>query len=144
MKKVVLILIVILIFIQFIRPDLNNSNTDLYDYKKYVDVPEAVQEIIQNSCADCHSNMTKYPWYNSIAPASWFLAQHINNGKEHLNFSEWGAYNEYQLDHILKDLEEVLTTEEMPLKSYLWVHKNAVLTADQYNEMKNWVKSISK
>ena len=91
---------------------------------------------------DCHSNSTNYPWYSEIAPASWYLAQHVNEGKEHLNFSEWAAYNKDQQAHILKDIKEVLNDREMPLKSYLLIHKDAKLTENQYQILYDWVNSI--
>ncbi|MBT8316905.1 MAG: heme-binding domain-containing protein, partial [Lutibacter sp.] len=93
-------------------------------------------------CADCHSNKTNYPWYSEIAPISWYLAQHVNEGKEYLNFSEWTTYNKNQKSHIINDLEEVLIDVEMPLKSYLLIHTEAKLSQNQYETLLNWVKTI--
>jgi len=142
MKKVVLGLLVLIILIQFIRPEKNTSKDWTNDYTNELAVPEDVKTIIKNSCADCHSNYTKYPWYSEVAPASWYLAQHVNEGKEHLNFSEWTAYNSNQKKHIIKDLKEVLQSHEMPLKSYLILHEEAKLTKEQYETFQNWVKTI--
>lgn len=142
MKKVLLGILVVLILIQLIRPHKNDSRNGINDISTEMNVPNEVQGIIKNSCADCHSNYTKYPWYSEIAPVSWFMAQHINNGKEHLNFSEWTTYNKNQKKHILSDLEEVLQSHEMPLKSYLIIHEEAKLTSEQYAILLNWVKSI--
>lgn len=68
----------------------------------------------------------------------------MNNGKEHLNFSEWANYNNNQKEHIVKDLKEVIESHEMPLKSYLLLHKESELTEDQYGLLLDWVHSISK
>ena len=106
------------------------------------EIPVEVNKIIQTSCLDCHSNSTKYPWYSKIAPASWFLAQHIKEGKEHLNFSEWTTYNKDQKEHIIKDLKEVLNEREMPLKSYLLIHKDAKLTENQYQILYDWANAL--
>ncbi len=105
-------------------------------------LPEEVKLIIKTSCADCHSNTTKYPWYSEIAPFSWYLAQHVNEGKEHLNFSEWSAYNKDQKSHILRDLKGELKEKKMPLESYLKLHEEAKMTAIQYQTLLNWVNSI--
>lgn len=142
MKKVLLGIIVVLVIIQFVRPEKNQSKEENNSITTVMQIPDNVKEIIKTSCADCHSNYTKYPWYSEIAPVSWYLAQHVNEGKEHLNFSEWVAYNKDQKEHILKDLEEELEEFKMPLKSYLLVHKEAKLSSSQYKILLNWVKTI--
>ena len=142
MKKILLAVLVVIIVIQFIRPEKNNSNNELNAISTILDVPNEVQEILKTSCSDCHSNNTIYPWYSEIAPFSWYLASHVNEGKEHLNFSEWASYNENQKSHIIKDIEEELQDKEMPLKSYLIIHENAKMTETQYKIMLDWVKTI--
>jgi heme-binding protein len=143
MKNRLLGIFLVFILIQFVRPEKNVSRDSTNDITTVMQVPESVKQIIKTSCADCHSNNTKYPWYSEIAPVSWYLAQHVNEGKEHLNFSEWAAYNKDQKNHILKDLDEKLTAHEMPLKSYLILHNEAVMSKSQYNTILNWVKTIS-
>jgi len=142
MKKVFLGIVVVFILIQMIRPNKNDSRNDINHISTIIEVPDEVKEILKTSCNDCHSNFTVYPWYNEIAPISWYLASHVKDGKKHLNFSEWTVYNKNQQNHILKDLEEVLETHEMPLKSYLWIHKEAEMTNVQYEALMAWVKSI--
>jgi hypothetical protein len=142
MKKVVLVIVVIIGLMQFIRPQKNDSADFSKDIATVVDVPENVQQILKTSCNDCHSNQTKYPWYSEIAPISWFLAQHVNEGKEHLNFSEWANYNANQKNHIVKDLQQEMEKQGMPLKSYLIIHKDAVLTATQYQTLLDWAKTL--
>lgn len=142
MKKVVLGIFAVLVLIQFIRPEKNNSNDETNGITTVLEVSEEVKAIIKTSCADCHSNNTKYPWYSEIAPISWYLAQHVNEGKEHLNFSEWANYNKNQKNHILEDLKEELEEHEMPLKSYLILHKEAKMTKEQYTVLIDWVKTI--
>ena len=142
MKKTLLSILVLVVLIQFIRPEKNVSKNFENDISNEVTISSEVQEIIKTSCADCHSNYTKYPWYSEIAPVSWYLAQHVNNGKVHLNFSEWTLYNKNQKEHIIHDLEEVLESHEMPLKSYLLLHEEAIMTNEQYTMFLNWVKTL--
>lgn len=142
MKKVLFGILAILILIQFIRPDKNDSGNMEHDISVVNEIPTQVSEILKTSCNDCHSNKTQYPWYNQIAPVSWFLAQHVNEAKEHLNFSEWTTYNNKQKDHLIKDLKEVLKENEMPLESYVWIHKDAKMTKEQYQVMLNWVNTL--
>ena len=142
MKKVLFAILAVFILIQFIRPEKNDSKNETNAISTVMEIPVEVNKIIQTSCADCHSNSTKYPWYNEIAPASWYLAQHVKEGKEHLNFSEWTTYNKDQQEHLLKDLKEVLNEREMPLESYLLIHKDAKLTENQHQILYDWVKTI--
>ena len=148
MKKILLILLMILIGIQFIRPEKNSVNSHPQnEISAIINVPVEVQESFKNACYNCHSNTTKYPWYNEIAPVSWILANHIKEGKEHLNFSEWKNYNNKQKNHILDKIEEVLEENKMPLKSYLLLHKEVKLTTIDVNILLNWLheeKSSSK
>lgn len=142
MKKILLGILAIIILIQFFRPEKNNSKNEMNAMSTVMEIPVEVTKIIQTSCADCHTNSTNYPWYSEIAPVSWYLAQHVKEGKEHLNFSEWTTYNKDQQEHIINDLKEVLNDREMPLKSYLLIHKDAKLTENQYQIMYDWANSI--
>lgn len=142
MRKVLLGILFIFILIQFFRPEKNDSKNEMNAMSTVMEIPVEVTKIIQTSCADCHSNSTIYPWYSEIAPVSWYLAQHVKEGKEHLNFSEWTTYNKDQQEHIINDLKEVLNEREMPLKSYLWIHKDAKLTENQYQILYDWVNTI--
>ncbi len=144
MKKVLLGILVGFILIQLIRPHKNDSKNNINHISTVIDVPDEVEQILLNSCNDCHSNSTVYPWYSEIAPVSWYLASHVNDGKEHLNFSEWKTYNAHQKEHILNDLEEVLQSHEMPLKSYLILHKEAEMSKEQYSALVAWVKTIKE
>jgi predicted Fe-S protein YdhL (DUF1289 family) len=142
MKKKLIGVLIVGILIQFIQPKKNNSRNYKNDITTEIQIPNEVQEIIKTSCADCHSNNTSYPWYNNIAPVSWFLAYHINDGKEHLNFSEWTLYNDNQKKHIIKNLKKVIKENEMPLTSYTLIHKNAILSEQQSKLFLNWLNTI--
>ncbi|KUO68471.1 MAG: hypothetical protein APF83_00685 [Lutibacter sp. BRH_c52] len=142
MKRLLLIILVLFILIQFIKIEKNDSKNEMNAISTVMEIPVEVNKIIQTSCLDCHSNSTKYPWYSKIAPASWFLAQHIKEGKEHLNFSEWTTYNKDQKEHIIKDLKEVLNEREMPLKSYVLVHKELGLSENQYQILYDWANAL--
>jgi len=142
MKKVLLGILVGFILIQMIRPKKNDSRNNINHISTVMPVPTEVESILKTSCNDCHSNFTVYPWYSEVAPISWYLASHINDGKEHLNFSEWTVYNKNQKKHIVNNLEEVLEKHNMPLASYLIVHEDAEMSAAQYDALLAWVKTI--
>ena len=89
LKKILLGLLAVLLVIQFFRPEKNDSNDQTYALAEKYEVPENVRLTLKVSCNDCHSNLTRYPWYSKIQPIAWWLDDHIEDGKGHLNFSEF-------------------------------------------------------
>jgi hypothetical protein len=87
MKKILVIVLVAFIIIQFFPIDKTNPPTPGMDFLKIKNTQPEVAQLITNSCYDCHSNESKYPWYSNIAPASWILKNHIDEGRKELNFS---------------------------------------------------------
>lgn len=140
-KKIGIGILVILVLLQFIRPARNLG--DAYtqnDIEHTVDVSAEVQQILNVSCYDCHSNSTIYPWYYSIQPVGLWLRHHINEGKGELNFSEFKSYTPKKQMHKLDELVEMVRKGEMPMNSYLWIHKDAVLSADQQEVLVKWAE----
>ena len=86
--------------------------------------------LLRAACYDCHSNETVWPWYAHVAPSSWFVAQHVDIGRRHLNFSTWADYPPSKADHKLEEIVEYVENHEMPLPSYLPLHPEAKLTDD--------------
>lgn len=146
MKRIAKIIAVIVfaafIGIQFFRPDTANPPiVPEQTLGANANVPETVRSIFARSCNDCHSNETKYPWYSQIAPASWFLADHIKEGRKELNFSEWETFNAQKKRRKLEEICEQVQTREMPLPSYLWIHRNAKLSDEEIKIICDWTES---
>lgn len=137
------ILLLAFIIIQFFRPEKNQSTavSDNDITKKFAVSPE-VQTVLKNSCYDCHSNNTTYPWYFNIQPTAWFLNSHIKDGKKGLNFSEFGAYRIGKQYHRFNDIIENVKQGEMPLDSYLWIHSNAKLSDGQKQLLTDWATNM--
>jgi len=143
MKKKILtgLLIFVLLFgfIQFFRPEknwqINVSRNEIF-YKKAAD-PRIVT-LLKTSCYDCHSNNTAYPWYNNIAPVSWMISNHIREGKDELNFSNWDLYVPETQHKLLKKIIEEVEEDEMPLRSYLIIHADAKLSDADKELLKFW------
>ncbi len=123
-KKIILSLIVLaLVVLQFfVKKDNVSSYESVASFEKSFNVPEEVKTIFRSSCYDCHSNHTKYPWYASIGAVNLLLDHHIEEGKEHLNFSEWQTYPEARQLHKLAEVYEEVEEGEMPLKIYRLTH----------------------
>ena len=107
-KKTLIGLVVALVVIQFIKPDKNISNDNTYGITTKYDVPAEVNEILKVSCNDCHSNLTRYPWYSNIQPVAWWLDHHVTDGKKHLNFSEFTKRPIAFQNHKLKETVEMV------------------------------------
>ncbi|XZF16604.1 heme-binding domain-containing protein [Chitinophagaceae bacterium MMS25-I14] len=144
-KKIFIAIIVVLVIIQFIRPARNISNgANPNDIAAHYTVPQNVQVVLQKACYDCHSNNTSYPWYTNIQPVGWWMQHHVNEGKQHLNFSEFASYNKKRKLKRLKDVSESVTEGWMPLDSYLWVHKEAKLTKEESQAIDSWATALAQ
>lgn len=142
LKKILLVLLIIFIVIQFFRPAKNQSAGQQANSieTKYA-IPADVKTILQKACNDCHSNNTRYPWYNNFQPVSGWLAIHVKDGKKELNFDEFTNKPLRYQYRKLEETEEQVKKGEMPLPSYTWTHKDAILTDAEKNTLYAWVSS---
>jgi hypothetical protein len=144
-RKILIVLLVALIAIQFIRPAHNSGiATSSTDIIHTVHVPDTVLHILQHSCYDCHSNHTEYPWYANINPVGFWLSGHVNDGKEAINFSDLSGFTKRKLDHRFGDIAEQVEQYEMPLSTYTFIHTYAKLSAGQIGILKSWADSARK
>ncbi len=143
-KVIIITLIVIFIAVQFIPsgiplnvPDDNRSiaNDSL--------VAGSVLKQLRKSCFDCHSNQVNFPWYSKMAPSSWFLAGHINEGRSHLNFSEWEDYSNREKVRILEEIKDEVASGGMPLKSYLLIHRDAKPDSAEVAAILKWADNAT-
>jgi len=143
LKRFLILALLVLVVMQFIRSDKNQEGNydSVQPFLNETKPIASVEGILKETCFDCHSNQTKYPWYAEIAPVSYWLADHIKDGKKHLNFSEWSTYSVKRKDHKLEEIIEMVEDKEMPLDSYTWTHKEARLTDDQIKAIITWVQT---
>lgn len=143
MKKLLIVLLVIFIIIQFFQIDKSNPTTNEgMDFLKIKKTPEPMAKIITNSCYDCHSNETKYPFYSNIQPIAWLLKNHIDEGRKELNFSNFATYEPKRQVRKLQEAAEYVEQHKMPLESYLLGHPDAKLTQEQRTEMAQYFRKI--
>lgn len=145
MKKILLWMVGIFVVMQLIPVDRTNKPVDKkQNFVEVLQPPKQVQEILKNACYDCHSNEVKYPKYAYIAPISWSIKHHINEGKGRVNFSEWTTYNQDQKSSILDDIIESVQSKEMPLKGYIPMHPEADLTDAQRKIFTDYFTELQK
>ena len=135
-------MLIIFLVIQVIHPARNNGSADgPNDITHFVQVPDTIQHILKTSCYDCHSNHTVYPWYAVINPVGLWLRNHINDGKRAINFSDLSGFTKKKLDHRMRDIAETVEKGEMPLGSYTFIHRYAILDSGQIKMVKAWSAS---
>ncbi|RKS55063.1 heme-binding protein [Gillisia mitskevichiae] len=143
LKILAIVALIALIVIQFFPKNYNQSETiPASDFIASYNPPKEVEAILRASCYDCHSNNTEYPWYNRVQPVNWYLADHVDEGKSELNFSEFGEYSQKRKDHKLEELIKEVKNDKMPLDEYTWLHQEAKLTDDDKKVLMDWVATI--
>lgn len=142
-KSFIIILVTALfVLIQFFRPAKNNSPDTEFAVSNKYELTSSVNEIMSAACYDCHSNKTNYPWYAEIQPIGWWLNNHVQDGKRHLNFSDFTRMPIARQNHKFEEIIETVEEGEMPLPSYTWLglHANANLSEQQKTEIINWAR----
>lgn len=139
-RKVFIGVALFLLIAQFIRIDKTNppldSSLDLFSLHA---AEQDQMNLFKNACYDCHSNETAYPWYTNIAPVSWWIKGHINNGRAGLNFSEWGNYSKEDQKSLMEESAMRIKEKWMPLATYLIAHSEARITEDDRANMVEWL-----
>ncbi len=133
--------VVLFVAVQFFRPDRTNPAADLaLAIGAQSGITPHVANLIKTSCYDCHSNDTRWPWYSGISPVSWLVADDVQSGRKHLNFSEWGNYTKSKRVLKLGQIYEQVSKSEMPIPKYLYMHPDAKLTAAERDSITSWTE----
>jgi|SRR5882724_8230416 len=142
-NMVLLGLLAIFIAIQFVRPTKNlGAMSGPNDLMVKYPPPPAVRQVLEGACYDCHSNHTRYPWYANVQPAAWWMAAHVNDAKDTLNFSEFGGYSTKRMLRKLDMCGDEVASRDMPLASYRIIHAEARLTPGQIKLLNDWFDDL--
>lgn len=106
--------------------------------------PKAVEEVLAQSCYDCHSHQTRWPWYSQVAPVAWFIAYDVNKGRQKLNFSQWESLSPEKKEKIKKEILKEIGNDEMPPAPYTWLHPEAQLTPEKKQLLQQWFGAIGE
>lgn len=143
LKWMAILVLAGLVIIQFVRidksvPDFNKNG----DFTRVHSANDAGIKILKNACYDCHSFETKYPWYAEVAPISWWVGDHIEEGREHVNFSLWSSYSPGDQAEIIEESIEEIEEGKMPDPNYVKQHPEAEMTAANKTALLNYLKSV--
>ena len=144
-KKYIYIgLLVVFVIMQFFPIDktLPESNPE-HDFFAVTNASGPMATIVKDACYDCHSHQTTFPWYSNIVPLSWWLNGHINNGRQHLNLSQFGSLNEEDQKDALEEMQEEVELKHMPVFVYAWTHAGARMSEDDRKAMVTWLGGIA-
>ncbi len=142
-KRIMLVLLIALIILQFFHPKKNRSEGPQPNYiGNNFSIPADVKKILTVACNDCHSNNTRYPWYSKIQPVHWWLNKHIVNGKKHINYDEFTNRTVWYQNHKMEETIDMVKDGKMPLNSYTWTHKDARLSQDEKSKLTGWARSV--
>ena len=130
-----------IIVLQFFS--LNISSTLPIKNNEEIQAPKEIMNILKRSCYDCHSSEVKEPWYYTVAPISWVVQTHIKNGRKVVNFSKWNSYTQEKQFKIVDKLPKSIIIR-MPMPSYLWLHQNATMSADEKKLLTKWSKALKE
>jgi Haem-binding domain len=131
--------------LQFTNPARTNpAPVGARDFLATNPPPEQVAVLIRNACYDCHSAETKWPWYSRVAPISWWVVGHVNDGRRHLNFSDWPQDDPRRARKKWNRIAEQIRYHDMPLSSYTWLHPEARLDAAQRDQIARWADQESQ
>jgi len=110
-------------------------------------VAPVVGRIMEHSCADCHSNLTHWPWYSRVAPASWLLARHVGQGREKLDLSEWAVLGKdgaiVRSTNEAEEICDAVANHSMPLASYTLFHPSSRLSESDRQSICAWSNQLS-
>lgn len=135
LTRFALLVLVLWLGIQLVPVDRDNPPT-----KAVIPAPAEVRMVLERSCFDCHSNETRWPWYSYIAPASWFVAEHVHDARKDLNLTEWPLFDTEAQQFFLGEMRKQLEAETMPLDSYLLLHWDARLSDAERSQLLAWIE----
>lgn len=139
LKIIALAVLAALVIIQFFRIDKTNPPiVESETLEAAVLVTPDISLILGRSCNDCHSHKTVFPWYTNIQPGGWFMKDHVEHGRSLLNFSVFNTYPPKKKAKKLEEICEMVEAGEMPLPSYLWLHRDAVLSDSDAKALCDW------
>jgi len=145
LKRIVLIFLIILLAIQFIRPAKNiHQGPQPNDISTVYAVPASIDSILVKACNDCHSNNTRYPWYNNVQPVAWFLDNHVKDGKRSFNLNEFATFTAARKYDKITEIKKQVEKRDMPLSSYTLIHTDARLADAEKDELIAWSESMRK
>ncbi len=141
-KWILIVGLCLFILIQLKRPARTNPAVDpSHTIEAHTQISPQVAAILNRSCSDCHSNKTEWPWYTNVAPLSWWITDHVDQGRKNMNISEWGGLDQNRRDKKLRQICDEVEDGAMPLSTYLPMHPKARLSEPDKKALCDWTSA---
>ena len=141
-KQAAMVFVAVFAAAQFVRPERTQPPTDVSRaIQAQIGTASGLAAVLDRACSDCHSNKTVWPWYTQFAPVSWWLVNHVNEGRQNLNISEFGKLPRDRQDRKLRQICDEVTDGQMPLSSYLPMHPAARLSEQDKQTLCDWTET---
>lgn len=140
--RVVVSVLALFALAQLYQPRRDNPNPTSGAIFDDPSTPPRVVEILERSCGDCHSHRTRWPWYAYVAPMSWLVAHHVEEGRQHLNLSRWGELADYRRFKTLEEICDEVESKDMPLPIYTPLHPETKLTDADVRALCDWTQEL--
>ena len=134
MKVTLIVFFLVFLVMQAFQIDKTNPTSEK---SLEIQAPKEVMTIFKKACFDCHSNNTVWPWYSNIAPMSWTVKNHVEDGRRALNLSLWNSLSKEEQEKKLKKIYKKVYAA-MPLASYIALHEEADLTKEERSLIREW------
>jgi cytochrome c len=105
------------------------------------EIPQGVRQVLEQKCADCHSNRTHWPVYSRLAPGTWLMEHDVSEGRTALNFSRWQQMGAEQRIDALSRIAAEIRSEEMPPAAYTMMHPTRHISDAEKQEVAAWARS---
>jgi len=136
-------LVAVFVLAQFFSIDKTNPEFDTENDLIVMENPPAdIAQVLKSACYDCHSNETVWPWYSNIAPISFVVEKHVIEGRDNLNFSFWGEFDQEDKSYVVEEMIEEIEEGDMPFPGYDMAHPDAKLTDKQKEKLFTWLRSL--
>lgn len=126
LRRIVLVvgggLLALLLLIQLVPYGRDHANPPVTQEAR---LDPATRAVVTESCADCHSNRTRWPWYTNVAPMSWIAQSDVTGGRKNLNFSRWDT-----AQPSIEQVAKAISTGEMPPLKYRLLPNHAKARLD--------------
>lgn len=129
LKQTAIVFVIVLAAAQLVRPERANPPTDpTRTIRAHMGDASGLPAVLDRACGECHSNDTVWPSYARVAPVSWVLARAVAEGRNAVNYSEWGAYSPSQQRTLLAASCDDASSGKMPGGAWTLLHPEARLS----------------
>lgn len=142
LRFVLLAVLAVIGVMQMFSPETTNPPADpASSFEAVAQPPRQVAAILNRACLDCHSHNTRWPWYSQVWPVSAMVVRDVQQGRLHMNFSNWRGLSPDATRQRMAGVCEEARKGDMPPRYYLPLHRQARLSSSDVSTLCAWTIS---